>query len=427
MDITNTRRRRHTMLMIEVLPPIKTKNRYEFRCILKGKDFNFHEAVYRCKSVIKGYGSLTESVIRFGYISKNFEIKHSEMWDSIYPLCFLTRNGGPLYGTKYNQAQIRFKYPILEKVRKFYIERAANFGLSIDVEGPTYDRSFEIPTNGTVLAFGGGKDSRMLLGLLEETGYDPEIYTAGEENVPDIKKAKIVRAISGRLLDRIMPALMSGSKTFMNGCGLGEAVLTHPWMAYYDWGSPRSLQEFSSLMESLGVSIKLQAPVCILPSNVIQEILFKRYPHLYKYQLSVPNPRLFKYRQGVPIEKNLHVSLCKIYHGIDFTEHCSEKLFKRLLKIFVSDQLKILETSGFLPHREYFDREMRCITFRMREHSLFREVRGLIPDDWNDNWIDCIHTYVYPEINPAFLKIYKEYAPEVSRLPTKDNSYRIAI
>ena len=51
------------MLSIEVLPPIKSKTRYEFRCIVKGKELTVDEFRNRAISVVKGYGSLSRSVL----------------------------------------------------------------------------------------------------------------------------------------------------------------------------------------------------------------------------------------------------------------------------------------------------------------------------------------------------------------------------
>ena len=86
------------MLSIEVLPPIKSKTRYEFRCVVEGNALTFDEFKERAKSVVRGYGSLSRSVLRFGYTATNFEINHSELWDSIYPLHFLNSGVGPFNG-----------------------------------------------------------------------------------------------------------------------------------------------------------------------------------------------------------------------------------------------------------------------------------------------------------------------------------------
>lgn len=413
------------MLSIEVLPPIKSKTRYEFRCIVKGNELTFDEFKKRATSVVRGYGSLSRSVLRFGYTATNFEINHSEIWDSIYPLHFLTRNGGPLFNTKHEKAEIHFQYPVLEKVKQFYVERAVNLDLCIDIEGPTYDRRFDIPTDGTALSFGGGKDSRLVLGVLAETGHDPGIYYSGKKKtfrqfVSDITGANTATPfLMGGLSNHVMPALMSRSEIFFFGGNLAETHLQRPWHNYYDWSNPRPLQHFSSLMESLGFHTDHQSPVSVLPPNLIQKILFDRYPQLFKYQYSV--------RKNSADEKNLHISLCKMYHGIEFGDHCSRFLFKKLLKDFVDSQTKSPDPFGYRRYREVFNREMRCIIYKMHEHELFNEVRDLIPDEWDDDWIDYIHTYVYPDINPAFLQIYKEYAPDIADGHADPHGYRVPV
>jgi hypothetical protein len=100
-----------------------------------------------------------------------------------------------------------------------------------------------------------------------------------------------------------MPALMAGGRHFYFGSGLGEVHLQTPWQQYYDWGSPAALAEFSRLLASLGVEMHAHAPAAMLPYNLIQRILFERYPALYAHQRSVARDE--------PSDKNLHVSLCE--------------------------------------------------------------------------------------------------------------------
>ena len=165
------------------------------------------------------------------------------------------------------------------------------------------------------------------------------------------------------------------------------------------------MQEFSNLLSSLGIEMEFMSPASILPPNIIQKILFQRYPELYKYQYSV--------KPESQSEKNLHISLCEIYHGIDFTQHCSTELFRRLLKKFVNEEMADPENSGYRNYREVFRGEMRCIIYKMRNHQLFNEVKNIIPESWDGEWIDCVHTYVYPEIDTRILDIFTQYAKKI--------------
>ena len=56
-------------------------------------------------------------VVRFGFQTHGWRLAHHPVWDAIYPLMFLTRNGGPLFGTKHPQARIRVAYPIPPQVK----------------------------------------------------------------------------------------------------------------------------------------------------------------------------------------------------------------------------------------------------------------------------------------------------------------------
>lgn len=407
------------MILIEFFPPIKSSSRYEFRCIVSGKKTTFAELTHRVKSTARGYGSLFRSVFRFGFEAVNFEIPHNELWDSIYPLMWLIHMGGPLFRTEYSSAQIHFHYPIHKLIKDFYIKRAENFGFHIEVSGPEFDKSFDLSTYGSTLAFGGGKDSRMLYGALCEIGMDPVIYTAGKGNTPDIPEARISIPISGRMSDRVIAALMACPKTYYCGNALGEAKRETPWQQYYDWTSPRPLKEMSSFLQSIGLDTNLMSPVSVLPQNLIQKILYERYPDLYRHQVSVP--------PEAPTEKNLHVALLKRYHDIDFSDHCSLPLFKRLLAEFVARQTNDPDNFGYRQHREVINREMRSIIYHFKEDGDFTGVRSLVPDDWRGEWINYIHTYVYPEIDRDLLNIYKQYADDIELCPQGSNIFLVPV
>lgn len=155
--------------------------------------------------------------LRFGFESQDVAIPHQELWDAIYPLMFLTRNGGPLFRTRHDRARIRMGYPIPGPVRDCYVRRAADFGLTMSVDAETTDGVPPCPTAGHVLAFGGGKDSRLLLGVLREIGRAPRVVTSAVGNAPDVPGAWVTTPLAGVLADRMMPALMAGGRHFYFG------------------------------------------------------------------------------------------------------------------------------------------------------------------------------------------------------------------
>jgi hypothetical protein len=413
-----TRRGVESMLVIDVLPPIRTDSRYEFRCLASGDRPGPLERLRRGAALLRGRRSGSRPVIRFGFRAANYAIRHHELWDAVYPLMFLTRNGGPLFNAR-DRATIRFRYPLPRAVRDFYVRRAANFGLDVTVEGETIEPVYDCPTEGHVLAFGGGKDSRLILGVLREAGCHPLPVSAGAEYAVDVGEARITEPVSGVLADRVMPALMELGRHFYFGSGLGEAHRETPWHQYFDWGSPRALTEFSQLLASLGVTMHAHAPASMLPYNIIQRILFERYPELYAYQRSVAKDE--------PTEKNLHVSLCEIRHGIPFHRHCDEGLFQELLDRFVRQQIAEPLDFGYRNHREVINREMRAIIHRLRAEPLFARVRSRIPASWEGPWSDYIHPYVAPETPPEFLRIYSLYAATVDTAPLGVPIWRIRV
>ncbi len=406
-------------LDIEVLPPVKTANRYEFRCVLGGPSWSAREIVRRIGGAMLRGAWPSARELRFGFGAVNHAIRHHELWDSIYPLMFLTRNGGPLFNTRHTRATIRFRYPIAEKVRAFYVRRARDFGIAIDVQADTTDRSCDCPTEGHVVAFGGGKDSRLIYGVLREAGHQPRPVTAGAANAPDLDDVRCVETLHGALANRVMPALMSGGRHFYFGSGLGEVHRRVPWQQYYDWASPVALAEFSGLLRALGVEMHAHAPAAVLPYNLIQRILFERYPTLYAHQRSV--------ERNEATEKNLHVALCELHHGIAFDRHCDAALFRSLVARFVEEQCTNPRPFGYREHRETIHREMRAIIFRHRAETPFAGVRHRIPPEWEGAWIDYVHDYVAPATSDEFRRIYAAYAPSVGAAPPGVSLWRVAV
>jgi len=343
--------------------------------------------------------------LRLGFQAVNFSIRHSPLWDSFCPLWFLTRIGGPVFGHGIERCEIRFDYPVLDRVARFFEGRAANLGYEAVVTGRTYDDTFDLPTSGRQIPFGGGKDSRTILGLLRELGESPTVSTAGRANwPPDLPGAIHHEPVNGALTERLMPILMSGAAHVYLGGNLNGVAWHSPWHRYYDWASPEAQGGLAGLLRSLGVAISFHCPLGVLPANLTQKVLFDRYPDLFAHQRSVaPNARK---------EKQLQIALLRLYHGIPIGDGCSDEVFRFCLRQFHTARLANPDDWG--PHhcRMVFQREMMALVYRLRDHPLLSEVRDAVPATWDASWIDGVHAYVDRRVDPSILEIFREYAPE---------------
>ena len=256
-----------------------------------------------------------------------------------------------------------------------------------------------------MLAFGGGKDSRTILGLLREVGIEPRVVISQDGMVRPPPGSLLTQPLHGVLADRLMPGLMSLGRHLYVGHGLGEVHLRQTWQQYYDCGALVGRQQLSALLSGLGVTTDVHAPLSVLPYNITQRILFERYPDLYVDQTSSPPERRS--------DKTLHVALLKLYHGLPHLDAIEPELFPVLLHGFVERQARAPQDHGYRDARETIDLEMRSIIWRMREHEAMTGIRGRIPPSWDGPWIDYIHDYVDPGVDPAFLDIFRDYAPLV--------------
>ena len=347
------------MLEIEVLRPTKTESLYEFRCDLRPR----RTLRDRLRRDGPERARLEPSELQFGYRARNFTIRHHELWDGFYPLFFLTRNGGPLYNKGFDRAHIRFEYAISPVVRDFFIARAASFGFAVTVEADTADLRFDGTASGDVLAFGGGKDSRLLLGLLREFGIEPTVITAKGAYATDLPDALVTESLHGALADRIMPSFMAMGRHFYFGATIGDIHVRTPWQQHYDLASPGPLDEMSKLLGELGSDTQIIAPLTPLPYNIIQRMLHDRYPELYGGQVST--------RPGSRAEKSLHIALLKLTNGYSFEDQCSEPDFVMMLERFVRKQTNHPDDFDYRDARITVNHEMRAIIWRNRENELF--------------------------------------------------------
>jgi len=322
---------------------------------------------------------------------------------------WITRNGGPLFNKGLSSASITSEYPLHADIARFFVNRGRNFGLSVDILSSTFERTYEIATSGEVLLFGGGKDSRLLLGSLLETERRVRpIGANGREWGGDLEDLLYYEAPNSSMPNRIVPGIMLRPSIIYHGSGLGEVHLTSPWQQYYDISSPIALKETSDLFATIGWDIKFQAPQSVLPYNITQNILAERYPSLYRNQKSV--------RRNGMSDKNLHISLIKKYHGISHESHCDMNTFKALLERFVSRSLgQELAAEGkrfgYLGHREVIELEMRTLISRLSKKGYLEDMSPSLPiDQWDADWIDYIHLYVNPSVDSDLLAIYRDYA-----------------
>ncbi len=357
--------------------------------------------------------------MRFGFRTHGWRLEHHPVWDAIYPLMALTRQDGPLYGTRHREATIRLGYPIHPRVRDFYVRRAQDLGLAVTIEARSSDASFEGTATGAVLAFGGGKESRVMLGMLREVGPAPVIVSSWARTVPDLPEAVVSEPSGTALVDRLMPALMQRGDRLYIGGTLGGARRSTPWHRYFDVSSPVAMREMSTLLASVGLPTRMSVPLSVAPPNIGQWVLHDRYPGLFRYQHST--------RDGQVTDKNLHVALCRYHHGIPYEQQCPPELFARLLERFVTRELRQPDGFGVRGEREVISREMRAIIHRHRSEATFAPVADRIPDDWAGDWIDYLHPYVDAEVEPEMVDILRGYAAPIDEAPPGARLWRVPI
>lgn len=395
------------MLVIDVGRPLQTDERYVFECRVS------HRRSLRAR--LRHVRTRTEpatrapDVVRFGFRTHGWRLEHHPVWDAIYPLMALTRVDGPLFDTRHHRAVIRMGHAIPTVVRDFYVRRAHDLGSEVTIEARSSDATFDGVTDRHVLAFGGGKESRTILGMLRETGRDPLVVSSWERNVPDLPSALVSEPSGLALVDRLMPALMQRGGHLYVGGTLGGSHRVSPWHRYYDMGAPAPLRETADLLGSLGLPMTLHAPLAVAPPNIGQWVLHDRYPDLHRFQQSV--------RAGAVTDKNLHVALCRLHHGIAHHEHCPPELFERLLERFVRRERTRPAGFGRRREREVISREMRAIIHRHRDEPPFEGVRDQVPDDWAGDWIDYLHPEVERHPDPGMTDVLLGYARPVSEAP----------
>lgn len=396
-------------LLVDVHLPRKTDTLYEFRVDYHGRPFRWETVKQRAQAVADGYGSPFRTTERFGFRARNYRIQHAEVWDSIFPLHILIRPRGGLYRKSFARGVIRFRYPILEAVRQFYVRRAADFGLTVEVQADTFDRTYEIPGRGCVVSFGNGKESRLLVGLLRELGIEPRLCTGGASDRAADLDVELSDLFQDTNTERALPGLMAGAAHYYYGGTLAEVHYNRPWHAAYDRASPQGQAEFNALLRSLGVDLRMHCPLAPVPTHLIQKILAVRYPALYAHQRSVS--------ARAESEKHFDVALLQLYHGLDISSHCNEALFRRLALEFVEIAVANPDDFGHNNTRLIHRLELRALLWRLRNHPFLSDVRSRLKPEWDGRWVDHIHRYTHPDVEPEMLAIFHEYASDYDPQP----------
>lgn len=245
--------------------------------------------------------------------------------------------------------------------------------------------------------------------MLRETGTNPTIVSAqGTHYAADIREAKTFSTRSFTMPNRIVPALMLLPKVIYHGAGLGEVHETIPWHQYMDISTPEALDETTQLLRSIGVETTFQVPLVVMPYNLTQKVLAVRYPDLYAHQLSVK-----RNSEGF---KTLHVALGKMYHGLEWHDVCDagvlQVLASRFMQAMTDDPDSVW---GYHRNYEIIALEIRALLHRVAPRG---GLQLSVPPEWDEPWIDSIHTYTNPSIEDRFLRILREHAEELD-LPTQ--------
>lgn len=377
-------------LFIKVEKPYKSDQEYSF-------------------SIGQSDGGQKQAIQKIGFCNTNFPIPHHPIWDSFYPLMFITRNGGPVFNTNYREVIVSFDYVTSEDVVSFFQNRAKNFGFELYVTTKTAEIHLDKKTSNDLVLFGGGKDSRLILGMLKEFGLDPIVCSAkGSHYAQDIPNALTYDTFNFAMPARIVPAMMLCPKNIFYGAGLGEVHETFPWHQFMDISTPNALKETSDLFMSVGANINFHTPASVLPYNLIQKILALRYPLLHKRQISV--------ERNKPGNSGGHkltlVVLCHLYHGLDYSNVADRDVFlhhgHNLLEKYKNDPEKML---GFRRNYEIIIREIIALMFETNKQN---KVEKFDADWlWQEPWIDYVHPYQNPGLDTQFFELYSEYAQDL--------------
>jgi hypothetical protein len=365
-------------MILHVLPPLKSSNEYIF---------SFHSA------------GKPNKLRHFGFRAE-FEIPHGTLWDTLYPLMYITRNGGPVF----NKVDV-FEYPVVLEVRAVIREKCKMQGIKLTIDAPCTTRATSAePLFDCVVGFGGGKESSLNCGVTRELGYSPRMMMGSPNpktpakrwNWPDMVWTI---PVNKGVTDRLLPQMMCGRVLYHGSC-LDDSMKTKPWHQYYDIGCQESWDTMNAMFKRLGADRTVYTPLECLPCAQVPGILCKRYPEVAAKRKSVEN-----FSRG---EKNMHVSLCEMVGGIDPTDHCSPEVLVELVEKFI-DRFNA-EDYGKRDAR-YLARDGMCaMLYHLRDHDYLKPVRGRIKDEWEREFIHRGH--FYKNVPREFEEIFREYLEE---------------
>ena len=368
------------MIRITVHPPRKTPHEYLF--------------LYE----IEGGGAGT-----FGITTETFEIPHDPLWDTLYPLMWLTRNGGPVFG-EHDEVRITLAYPVLWHVIGVMEDRAKRQGINTKVYSPTVTETAGCPSFWpNVVGFGGGKESSLICGMARELGLSPQMMMgtmdAGRQSLRwPWEDISFFKPVNKGVTDRLILQMMCGN-TVYHGAGLGDTWRSDPWTQYYDIGSQEGWNQFNDMFARLGVNRRVIVPLQCVPFAQVPRILCERYPDIAVRRRSTD-------RRGKFSEKNLHVTLCEMVGDVPYDMHCTPAILCQLVESFVARG----DDFGFRNSRRLVHLEIRAMLWHLRDSPELAPVRHLITDvDWCRSWPWMGH--YYHQTPTEFEEIIREYLP----------------
>ena len=98
-------------------------------------------------------------------------------------------------------------------------------------------------------------------------------------------------------------------------------------------------------------------------------------------------------------------------------------MFKKLVRHATSDPTDY----GYHNRRLPVHMEMRAIIWRHRDDELLEPVRDQIAPEWESDWIDYIHPYVLPNLDPEWMAVYREYAPTIDEAAPHAKLWRVPV
>jgi hypothetical protein len=322
---------------------------------------------------------------KFGFRMNRVDLPHGTVWDTLYPLLYLTRNGGPVFN-KHDQVGILFDYPVVDEVVETMKQRCRSQGIELQVSAPdSVEPTFGAPVWDHVVGFGGGKESSLICGMARELGYSPMMLMGSPRPSTPAKRwtwddIRFFRPLNKGVSDRLVVQLMCGANLYHGSC-LDDSMRTTPWHQYFDIGSQEGWNQMNAMFDRLGMGRRVYTPLEPVPCAMVSTVLCERYPEVARLRKSVDLQS-----KG---EKNMHVSLCEMMGGIDPSDHCSPELLRQLVGRFMEKYEK--GNYGKRDARKLAMWGMLAMLHHLRGHEILSGFE--IPDSWKREFIHYGHFY----------------------------------